>query len=325
LYGRSPARQFGPLALEAVRNKMIDKGWCRATINKAICRIRHAFKWAVSKELIRPDVYQGLSSLAGLRAGRSAAKDRPPVQPVSDAVVDATLPHMSRIIAAMVQIQRLTGARPGEICSMKTGEINRTPRPDGVWSYHPAAHKTSFRGHRRVIPIGPRAQKILLPFFKLDPSVFCFSPEEAEQDRRAELNARRKTPLNYGNRPGTNRKRMPKWKPRDRYDVDSYRKAIQRACERAFQPPPPLGRREDESVRAWRERLTCEHKQEFRRWRTENSWHPHQLRHSAATSVRREFGLESAQVMLGHTTLSATEIYAERNQEAAFQIAAKIG
>jgi hypothetical protein len=29
LYGRTPATEFGPLALQAVREAMIGKGWCR--------------------------------------------------------------------------------------------------------------------------------------------------------------------------------------------------------------------------------------------------------------------------------------------------------
>ena len=48
----------------------------------------------------------------------------------------------------------------------------------------------------------------------------CFSPIESEKARLAELHANCKTPLSCGNRPGTNRKKRPKRKARDRYDVD---------------------------------------------------------------------------------------------------------
>lgn len=47
---------------------------------------------------------------------------------------------------------------------------------------------------------------------------------------------------------------------------------------------------------------------------------PHQLRHSAATNIRGELGLEAAQAVLGHTTVSETQVYAlvaeKRAQEA---------
>ncbi|MCH8854453.1 MAG: tyrosine-type recombinase/integrase [Planctomycetes bacterium] len=39
-------------------------------------------------------------------------------------------------------------------------------------------------------------------------------------------------------------------------------------------------------------------------------WHPHQLRHSAATRIRAEHGREAAQAILGHLSADTTEIYA---------------
>jgi len=40
-------------------------------------------------------------------------------------------------------------------------------------------------------------------------------------------------------------------------------------------------------------------------------WHPHQLRHNAATLLRRELGIEAARVVLGHSSAAVTEVYAE--------------
>ncbi|MBX3413902.1 MAG: tyrosine-type recombinase/integrase [Pirellulales bacterium] len=54
-------------------------------------------------------------------------------------------------------------------------------------------------------------------------------------------------------------------------------------------------------------------------------WSPNQLRHSAATSVRERFGLEAAQVVLGHSRADVTQVYAERNQTLAAQVMAEIG
>ena len=54
-------------------------------------------------------------------------------------------------------------------------------------------------------------------------------------------------------------------------------------------------------------------------------WRPNQLRHAAATRIRRQYGLEAAQVVLGHSTASTTEIYAERNIGLACDIALKLG
>ncbi len=54
-------------------------------------------------------------------------------------------------------------------------------------------------------------------------------------------------------------------------------------------------------------------------------WSPNQLRHAAATRIRKQFGLEAAQVILGHSNAVTTEIYAERNLGLACDIAAKLG
>ena len=51
----------------------------------------------------------------------------------------------------------------------------------------------------------------------------------------------------------------------------------------------------------------------------------HQLRHSAATYLRKEFGLEAAQILPGHARAAVTQIYAEVNHAKALEIAAKIG
>ena len=51
------------------------------------------------------------------------------------------------------------------------------------------------------------------------------------------------------------------------------------------------------------------------------TWSPHRLRHNAATFLRKEFGLEAAQIMLGHKNADATQIYAEINREKALDLA----
>ena len=52
---------------------------------------------------------------------------------------------------------------------------------------------------------------------------------------------------------------------------------------------------------------------------------PNQIRHSYATRVRREHGLEAAQVLLGHEKADVTQIYAERDLALALEVAKKIG
>jgi integrase len=79
--------------------------------------------------------------------------------------------------------------------------------------------------------------------------------------------------------------------PRDHYTSGSYARAIREACDRAG-----ISR-----------------------------WHPHQLRHNAATAVRSGFGPDVARAFLGHESLQATKIYAELDLGAAAAAAAKLG
>jgi hypothetical protein len=69
LYDPTPAANFGPLALKAVRQKMIDRGWCRSHINHQINRLRRVFRGAVSEELVPSSVYEALRSVSGLVPG----------------------------------------------------------------------------------------------------------------------------------------------------------------------------------------------------------------------------------------------------------------
>jgi hypothetical protein len=63
-YGKTLAADFGPLALEAVREQMIDTGNSRRYINQNIGRIKRMFRWGVSKELIPVEAYQRLQTEA---------------------------------------------------------------------------------------------------------------------------------------------------------------------------------------------------------------------------------------------------------------------
>jgi hypothetical protein len=108
LYGSTQAADFGPLALEALRLKMIESGWCRNVVNRQVWRVKLIFQWAVAKELIPASVHQALATVKSLDAGRSGAKESDPVKAVDGAIVDATLPHLSSVVGAMVQVQRLS-------------------------------------------------------------------------------------------------------------------------------------------------------------------------------------------------------------------------
>ncbi|MCC7406675.1 MAG: site-specific integrase [Phycisphaeraceae bacterium] len=343
--GTLPATAFGPKRLRLVRESMIRGDehaspprapWSRPTINKQVQRICAIFKWAAGQELIPVSIYEQLKAVESLRRGRSEAREPAPVRPVADELVDAIEPHVSRQVRALVQLQRLTGARGGELLRLRAVDIDTSRE---VWTYTPLEHKTAHHGKGRTIYLGPRAQAVIQPFLVDRPvHAFLFSPTEADFERYDALHAQRQTPPHHGNRPGTNRRDDPQREKGDCYSRESYLRAITRACDEAFPPPPHLarrrvparGRKADatrwESPAEWRKRLGPLHWSELTTWRKSHRWHPHQLRHAAGTRIRREFGLEAAQLALGHSSALITDaVYAERDATKVLEVMRRMG
>jgi len=194
VYGPTLACDFGPLALQAMQDRFVRAGHSREYVNKLCAVIRRGFKWGVSQELVPSAVCQALAAVPGLHKGRTAAREPEPVQPVAEAVVEATLPFLPAVVADMVRIQRLAGCRPGEVCSMRPCDVDR-------------------------------------------------ANEEREKEGQEKL---------------------------------------------------PY-------------------------------WSPNQLRHSAATEIRRRFGLEAAQTVLGHAKADVTQVCAERDMSLAAEVMRRIG
>ena len=322
--GTQLAAGFGPLKLKAVRESMIQAGGTRSTINKYVQRIRRLFRWAAENELVPVTVYQGVATVRGLAKGRTAAPETKPVKAVPLKSIEAIRPHVGRHVWGMVQLQLLTAARPGEVVSMRLGDLD-TGGP--IWEYVPRSHKTEHRDKSRVIWIGPRGQAVLREFLSqalaadLAAEAFLFSPTDAEAERGRQRRKDRKSPMTpsqAARRPKHRAERRPK----DRYTVASYRRAIERGCELAFGMPPELRRFPRDlapAEKAQRRTLGAG-------WRRANCWHPNQLRHSAGTFLRREFGLEAARVILGHARhVETTEIYAEADLKRAREIMGTVG
>ena len=204
----------------------------------------------------------------------------------------------------MVQVQRLTGMRPGELVLMRSADLDMG---GPIWTYQPEYHKTQHHGRTRQVFLGPRAQETLRPFLRPDLQAYIFQPKQSERERRAAMHAERKTPMSCGNTPGSNLMSHPRRSPNDRYSTGSYNAAIGYACGRAF--PAPDGTT-GEALKAWRR---------------EHKWAPLQIRHRFGTDVRRTHGLEAAQVLLGHARADVTQVYAERDIAKAVAVAARVG
>ena len=179
-----------------------------------------------------------------------------------------------------------------------------------VWTYRPSAHKNRFRGHERIVYLGPQAQRIIKPWLTADLQACLFRPADAVTAWLGKRRRQRQTPLSQGNRPGTNRKRNPRRSPRDHYDTESYRRAIKYGI--AAENKARLAAGKEAGIEIDQVDLVP-------------SWHPHQLRHNRATELRRLYGLEVARILLGQKTAVVTEIYAQADHDRAVEVMAKIG
>ncbi len=290
LYGHARAAEFGPRALKSARAAMVDAGLSRPVVNRRVGRLKRVFKWAASEELIPVATFQALATVGGLQRGRTTAREPEPVLPVGEAVVDATLPHLMSVVAAMVRFQRLTGCRPQDVCGLRGDAIERA---GAVWVFRPGQHKGAWRGKAREVRIGPRAQAVIAPFLDRPDGGYLFRPSDSRAEHLAGRRAARKAKLwpSHVTHQALKRASTPSRAPGGKYTTSAYGRSVARASAKAGVP----------------------------------AWHPNQLRHAFATEVRRRFGLEAAQVLLGHARADVTQVYAERDATLAAGVAGEIG
>ena len=183
--------------------------------------------------------------------------------------------------------------RPYEVCEMRPFDI-LTDDPD-CWLYIPGRdktpvgdHKTAHMGRIKVIPFTQKAQEILVHRIRnFNSKDYIFKPRDAVMEFRELRTSNRNTPLNYGNHPGTNRKKTPKIRPGEKYDNNSLCHACKRGCQRA----------------------------------DVETFVPYDLRRTAATSTRAMLGKEAAKLLLGHTKTDTTDIYLLEEVQEAMKVA----
>ena len=287
--GADGVEAFGPLRLQEVREAMIAEGWARRTVNDAVRAVVSAFEWGVAQERVPPDRLVALRSIKGLRRGEQGVKSETVRTAVPLATVEATRPELSPVVRAVVDLLLYTGARTGEITAMRPIDLDTTGT---VWTFTPEHHKGEWRGHERTIYLGPKSQEVVKPYLNRPVDAFMFSPAESVAQGHA---AKREGRTSH---PSVNRSRDERRaastgrRDGERYNADTLRRAIGRACDRAGV----------------------------------DRWTPHQLRHLAATMLRKEHGLEIASLVLGHGSATLTDaVYAARDADAIKDVIARVG
>lgn len=247
LFGETDVVAFGPVRLTQVRDQYIAKGWSRGFINKSVVRLRHIFKWAISKELCPVAVLQGLQALEPLRAGKSAARETKRRQAVPPEHIEAVRPFLTDQCRELFDLLRWSGARPAELMSLTGAMIDRS---GPVWVATLPDHKNAWRGLDRRIMFGPKCQMILRRWLQADPDKLLFKMHS-----------------------------------------NTLTAALRSACPKAGVP----------------------------------IFTAYSMRHTRATEVRDQMGLEHAQAALGHQNPSMTSHYTSKLDALAVDVAARCG
>ncbi|MCA9292216.1 MAG: site-specific integrase [Phycisphaerales bacterium] len=293
-YGAMPAETFGIAHLEESQQILIAQQRCNyRTINLRIRTLIAAYKRGVQLGWVEPTQIVALTAITHLSVRSKGVKPRYVASRkwngVPDDIFEATLKHVQLpMVRDMLRLLRLTGMRCGELCAMTLSEVDMS---GDVWVYMPTEHKTAHKGKERPIVLGPRAQTILQQYMHTDLKRPLFSPREAMEAFWAERRANRKW------HPSTNKARdarfreEPKHRLGKQWSSAAIGRAVTRACERA----------------------KVDH------------WSPHRLRHAYINDIRREFGEEVAQKLVGHASAEMTRQYGDADLRAMAEAARKVG
>ena len=162
-FGVLGVNEFGPNALREVRDSFIGGTWSRNTINNFTHKIRKMFRWAVSRELCKPEVIIALATVETLQKGRAGVREGHPTKVPSVADFEKVVAKSREPVRSALWVQRFTGMRAGELLQMRACDIDRR---GPVWWYVPRSHKTEHLDIERRIPIGPKAQEFLTPLIQ---------------------------------------------------------------------------------------------------------------------------------------------------------------
>ncbi len=234
-------------------------------------------------------IYRRLQTVEPLKRGEVANEGRA-FRPVPRSAIRRVRRHVTRPVRVLIDLQLLTGARADELVRLRPKDLDVS---GSVWtvtydcSDSSRSHKTLHHGKVRTIYFGPRAQRLLKMYMTPGRPLDrpILSPRDADLDGKQRRGHKGRR-ANQQPTPKKTKRRIG-----EAYTTASYRRCIHRACEKA----------------------------------NVEKWGPHRLRHNAATSLRRQFGIDVASTVLGHSSLVVTMTYAEANDRRAREAMCRVG
>ena len=81
-----------------------------------------------------------LATVPPLLRGRCDARESESVRPVDWADVEATLPHLPRPVAALVNLMRHSNCRAQDVVALRGGDLTVQGE---LWAFRPESHKNN--------------------------------------------------------------------------------------------------------------------------------------------------------------------------------------
>lgn len=193
----------------ALRSRWIAAGLSRGSVNDYISKTRQIFAWGMEQGLVDATTLVAVT-VKGLAVGRTEAQETEGVSAAVEEHVLAVAAKLGGVLEAMIRLQNVVGMRPGEVCRMRGGEIDRdgkvyvrkgkrmriiqlrdkNGKPATCWVFQPGRFKTRHHGKTLAYVLGPKARLLLAPWLKDDPGEYLFPSRQAPHYSTSSYNTR---------------------------------------------------------------------------------------------------------------------------------------
>ncbi len=166
--GSVPIDEFDLITLARFREYLRKLNWTSRHAERSIELVVEMLRWSATVQLVTSREIAWLTNAE--KAPKSAAASTKPFRGVSEKRIAAATSGMKRGSRDLVELVRLTGAFPRQLCALRPCDIDAT---GDVWKAALPQQENALRGNERSLLFGPNAQQILK----------CYLAETNAQDR----------------------------------------------------------------------------------------------------------------------------------------------
>lgn len=152
-----PASSIHRHQVRAWLNHLAGEELSRSYVNACLGKVRRWVRWAADLDYVSSTIDSELRLVRPLQPFRTRAKETNIPPPPTLAALDQILPFVPKPARDVLQLVRLTGARPSELLNLTNAEVHVDSRPRLI----PLQHKTAHKGKTRILPLNRAALAIV--------------------------------------------------------------------------------------------------------------------------------------------------------------------